>query len=683
MMGDARTKRIDRAALLVLLLAAAFLRLYRLEEVPPGWRDDELINSLVISQHVLDGDWAVFYPDASGHESLYHVLNAGMMALFGPGVAGIRWLSVILGVLSVALTFLLARQLFGRPVAFVAATALAFGFWSLMYSRVGLRHVSLLPLMLGALAAFWRGVRIDDELRETHSPSPGRWHFCLAGVLLGISFYTYFASRGLPLILVALAAYWLLFDRPALGRHWRGLVLALAVAAALAVPLLLAQRQTPETTGRVEEIAVPLVRASEGDFEPLLRHARITLGMFHADGDDEWLYNIPHRPVFDLFGALLFVFGLLISLYRALPFGNARHKTESAFLMLWLAAGLFPGFISVPPASLGHTIVAQPAVYMLPAIAIATFGEWGRRWVSGGQGVKRPAVPARRAGRRMAAGGGAVLAVLFLVSSGARDLNDYLAVWPERGMVRLLYRADIRDAARYLNDHTEISDVAFAGSLAGPWDRQALLVDLARPLADRWFDPRRALVYPGRGGHLILTGFPELAGELQPFLEETGELVVGQGAFKIYWLRHQPVFTANGLLDGQPVHFDNGLLLVHLERLPAGVLTGWQALSPPFGLPAFTLVSNPPPPGVETRPRLAVFVHWLDPSGAVVGGDDGLWVDPYSLQAGDTFLQLHRLHAPQAGADYQLELGLYDPVTGDRVSLSTGGDRLLVGLTQQ
>lgn len=580
MMGDARTKRIDRAALLVLLLAAAFLRLYRLEEVPPGWRDDELINSLVISQHVLDGDWAVFYPDASGHESLYHVLNAGMMALFGPGVAGIRWLSVILGVLSVALTFLLARQLFGRPVAFVAATALAFGFWSLMYSRVGLRHVSLLPLMLGALAAFWRGVRIDDELRETHSPSPGRWHFCLAGVLLGISFYTYFASRGLPLILVALAAYWLLFDRPALGRHWRGLVLALAVAAALAVPLLLAQRQTPETTGRVEEIAVPLVRASEGDFEPLLRHARITLGMFHADGDDEWLYNIPHRPVFDLFGALLFVFGLLISLYRALPFGNARHKTESAFLMLWLAAGLFPGFISVPPASLGHTIVAQPAVYMLPAIAIATFGEWGRRWVSGGQGVKRPAVPARRAGRRMAAGGGAVLAVLFLVSSGARDLNDYLAVWPERGMVRLLYRADIRDAARYLNDHTEISDVAFAGSLAGPWDRQALLVDLARPLADRWFDPRRALVYPGRGGHLILTGFPELAGELQPFLEETGELVVGQGAFKIYWLRHQPVFTANGLLDGQPVHFDNGLLLVHLERLPAGVLTGWQALSP-------------------------------------------------------------------------------------------------------
>ena len=83
-------RRVEWAALLVVVMAAAFLRLYRLDEVPPGWRDDELINSLVISQHVLDGEWAFFYPDASGHEALYHVLNAGMLALFGPGVAGIR-----------------------------------------------------------------------------------------------------------------------------------------------------------------------------------------------------------------------------------------------------------------------------------------------------------------------------------------------------------------------------------------------------------------------------------------------------------------------------------------------------------------------------------------------------------------------------------------------------------------
>ncbi|MGD8856485.1 MAG: hypothetical protein PVG33_09175, partial [Chloroflexota bacterium] len=63
--------------LALLTLLAFFLRVWQLDKAPPGWRDDELINSLVISQKVIDGDWAVYYPDASGHEALYHILNAG------------------------------------------------------------------------------------------------------------------------------------------------------------------------------------------------------------------------------------------------------------------------------------------------------------------------------------------------------------------------------------------------------------------------------------------------------------------------------------------------------------------------------------------------------------------------------------------------------------------------------
>ncbi|MCZ7666284.1 MAG: glycosyltransferase family 39 protein [Chloroflexi bacterium] len=87
--------------------------LWQLDSVPPGWRDDELINSLVISQHVLDGEWAVYYPDASGHEALYHALNAIFLALFGATVWGIRYLSVLLGTLTVALTYRFGKKLFG------------------------------------------------------------------------------------------------------------------------------------------------------------------------------------------------------------------------------------------------------------------------------------------------------------------------------------------------------------------------------------------------------------------------------------------------------------------------------------------------------------------------------------------------------------------------------------------
>ena len=48
----------------------------------------ELSNALVVSQHVRDGEVRLYYDDASGHEGLYHWLQAGTVAAFGPGVGG-------------------------------------------------------------------------------------------------------------------------------------------------------------------------------------------------------------------------------------------------------------------------------------------------------------------------------------------------------------------------------------------------------------------------------------------------------------------------------------------------------------------------------------------------------------------------------------------------------------------
>jgi hypothetical protein len=109
---------------------------------------------------------------------------------------------------------------------------------------------------------------------------------------------------------------------------------------------------------------------------------------------------------------------------------------------------------------------------------------------------------------------------------------------------------------------------------------------------------------------------------------------------------------------------------------PTGLLTEWRAEAPPFGLPPFVLVSNPPPPGVDTRPRLSVFVHLLDAGGAVVTGDDGFWADPYTLRASDSLVQLHLFSEPVENYDW--EIGLYNPVTGERATLESGEDRFLL-----
>jgi 4-amino-4-deoxy-L-arabinose transferase-like glycosyltransferase len=158
-----QNNRAEIILIVAITLCAFGLRLWQLDSTPPGWRDDELINSLVISQHVLDGEWALYFPDASGHEALYHTLNAAFLHLFGATVWGIRYLSVLLGTLAVPLTYLLGKKLFGPTVGLVAAAALAASFWALMYSRIGLRHITMTPLTLAAFYFFWRGFEAKDQ----------------------------------------------------------------------------------------------------------------------------------------------------------------------------------------------------------------------------------------------------------------------------------------------------------------------------------------------------------------------------------------------------------------------------------------------------------------------------------------------------------------------------------------
>jgi hypothetical protein len=79
-----------------------------------------------------------------------------------------------------------------------------------------------------------------------------------------------------------------------------------------------------------------------------------------------------------------------------------------------------------------------------------------------------------------------------------------------------------------------------------------------------------------------------------------------------------------------------------------------------------------------------IFVHLLDSHSQEKGGHDGLAAGLSSLQPGDMIVQLHRLRVA-AGAqpgEHQLEIGLYNPVTGQRlVALENGtpaADRLLL-----
>ncbi len=140
-------------------------------------------------------------------------------------------------------------------------------------------------------------------------------------------------------------------------------------------------------------------------------------------------------------------------------------------------------------------------------------------------------------------------------------------------------------------------------------------------------------------------------------------------------------------LNEAPVCFANGLCWMSAGYGPAtgfnpatGVLELTWRVEGDLQLPGMPLISNPPPPGVYSGLRLAVFAQLLDASGNFLSGDDGLWVDAETLRDGDVFLQRHYLIDGAGAVPAAISFGLYDPMTGERWLTIDGQDRIILEL---
>jgi len=625
--------RTELVLILFVTLLAFGLRSVGHWQAPHGWREDELSNALVVSQHVLDGEFRLYYDDASGHEGLYHWLQAISMALFGPGVAGIRGISILLGTTSVLLTYLLARQFFGWPTAFVSSMMLAVSFWSLMYSRSGQRHISVTVTTLACFYLLWKAI---------DSNSDKRWQrFAASGVTLGIGFYTYFASRGVPLIIFAFAIFLFVFKREMWLRTWKGCALSFGIALIMAVPLGIILRSQPEAEARVAELAKPIYDARAGDFSTLGEYTVTTLSMFTHDGDDEVLYNVPNRPVFGWLGGLLFWAGVVISLVRAL---GKEHDPQSAFLLLWLGAGLAPGALSVPAASLGHTILAQAPAMILPVAALSYL-------IDKTNIIQQPIALF------------ALVAVILVGWEAYRDIHDYWFVWPDDSFNRVIHHSDLHEAAWWLNENAETHDVGIGSFLNERWDQQAINIDLD---GDDWrvraYDPRSAYIQPEGGGIAVI---PDYLDDEMFLPDADSKPLPSDTPYTLLPLEKVE------LADTSITSFDNGLTLVDLQLSSAQeqlVVESRWLVEHPLELSPRPLLSKPPAPDENDSQRLALFVQLLNDEGDRVAGADGLAVDPYTLYQGDIFiLQTIIDLSGLSDGEYTLVYGLYDPPTGVRI----------------
>jgi hypothetical protein len=557
-------------------------------------------------------------------------------------------------------------------------------FWSLMYSRIGLRHISLPPWVCLTAYLYWCGLEAPAEKRARTI----LW-FGLGGLCQGLLLYTYFASRAVPLIFGAFTLYLLLVHPAKLrGRGW-GLLLFFLLPALIVTPMALYLRQHPELEQRLGQVGAEILAGlRQGNPVPLFKSTLATLRMFSIEGDPEWLYNISGRPVFDPLTAVLFYGGLLVALWR-------WRQPRRAFLLLWLGAGIAPTLLSWPPGSLGHSIAVQPVVYALPALSLIDLLDWAkdRVWL-------------RRATLVFT-----VAALLIFVTINVRD---YFVRWPRFPDVQHEYQAPITAVARYVLERDAPTEIAVSAPYVDHWhpwsvwnyDLFAAASRQTRAANVRWFNGTDSILFPQIAGPATeaLFIFPDhirLPSELHPNLQalllpgsrpfKTGYVDQNGSTLDLYlwedrtaldrrlqevaaadaWASAEGPYVARQSERGrarQPLPAQVGDRLSFLgysyDRDSAApgsawsVTTYWQVVDPGAG-------TNDDP--------LAIFVHVLDDANSVLAGWDGLHAAVKSWKLGDVFVQIHTLHLPPDAPSrpYRVELGVYSPVSLERLPIYT------------
>jgi 4-amino-4-deoxy-L-arabinose transferase-like glycosyltransferase len=328
---------IKRAVLILILAYAAFLRLYRLADLPPGLYRDEAANGTDARR-----GFAIFYPANNGREGLFIDIQAVSIAAFGNEPWALRLPSAVFGVLTVGGLYLLGAELFGEEAGLLAAFFLATSFWHLNFSRIGLRAISAPCFLVWSLWLLLTGMRRARSLL-----------LVFAAIVYGLGFYTYIAYRITPL-LIAIVLYRMRASR-------RASLLFTATAALTIAPLAIYFALHPAALTEYPE-RISVLHHSQPAWEVVLNVWR-TFRMFFRHGDPNWRHNAAYRAELYWPVAALFAAGVILSVMW-------RRKFVYAIPLVWLFVAAIPVVLSgdTLPHALRSLLMA-PAVFLLAAIA--------------------------------------------------------------------------------------------------------------------------------------------------------------------------------------------------------------------------------------------------------------------------------------------------------------------------
>ncbi|MCP5098010.1 MAG: hypothetical protein GY943_20880, partial [Chloroflexi bacterium] len=627
--------KTEHTYLVLVLLGTAVLNLFGLVRIsPPGIAHDEVANWL-IDQSILAGNHAVYFTRAYGHEAGFHYIQTAFVALLGDNLLALRLPSAFAGLLGVAVSYALVKLMFGKRVALMAAALLGMLLWPVFYSRLALRAI-LLPLVSGLSAYFWwRGEGLTQRrglvLSAVKVGAEGRrgnifvW-FGLAGMVAGLSLYTYMAARAVPIFYGLYVVYLALFQRDIFRRQWRGIVWFTAVFILVATPITTFLLSNPGTEFRIAEVSAPLEALRQGDLQPVLLNLLKIVGGFGFVGDPLWRQNVAFQPIFDPILAVCFYSGVLFMLSR---WRDGRYT----FVLLWLTTAIIPSMVTINAPSTIRMINALPFLMVAPAIVIHK--------------LHRLSTVIPKLSTEKSKIWGMLVLTLILINV-IRTAYFAFFVWPTGGDVPFVWQAALTDTAVYLDTLPNPAPVSIAGWSPDTMDPNTMTLMMqndAVPLS--YFNPEEGTLVVGTAVNnapqrIIRPTILELDPHWENQLTSWNATVIAHDTFVEYSLSTSPQIAPQHQAN---ITFGDQIRFLGYDATDQ-LITYWQ---------------------VEAIPAQAVrlFVQFLDADGNLVAEDYRLDnIDPQSLwfphwQPGDLILQRHPI--PLDTTITNIRIGFFDP----------------------
>ena len=635
-----------------ILVVSAVLRVVWLDRYPLGWHHDEALMGVMAGEVYRGESRPIFFTQYLGQEPLYIYLSAGMIWLLGgdEGVLPLRLTSALVGLATVAVTFLLGRTMFSPRVGLLAAALLGTSFWQVMSSRNAYRSITQ-PLLEGlAVYLLWRA-RTGRHLG---------W-YALSGVALGGALYTYLGARAFPAVFVGFGL-WLLMTRgrPNRDRSLRAAVFALA-ALLVATPLLVFFVTHPGSfSARLEQVSVLESSVTSGNTLALVTGNLTKMARtLTITGDPLWRYNISGRPIFVGALAPIFYVGLGALLREAW-----RRNDAAVLLLIWLVVMLIPALLSRDVVYTLRAMGLVPALYVVPALGL----DWLWRWLT----ERRPRLSHATTG----------LIAVVLLAEVAATARDYFVVWAPSFGASWEGGADAVVQAQFLvEDADPQQEDIFVGS---EYYHHAALAQLARPVYPylRWFTGRQTIVFPTDADRPVLYalafgGMPPSASEFFPPETLVGERYFLEG---VDGNAPPPLFLAYRLTPPQVRAQVQRLLDTRQLNPVIGRIPG---LIEPLGSRA----EGPARPGeavpvtfvwrIEQKSpssEYQIAVHLLDQQWRKLSGVDSSAYPSGEWRAGDIVWSDFLVPVPhntEAGL-YKLQVVFFDALTNERLPVAGG-----------